>query len=83
MDNSLLNTNGTPKPLDQTIRKCVIDSVKGSIEYNISLLEKKRDEKKTKLSVTTNRELSLFIRGEIFALNQSINQLDQYMYNLK
>lgn len=83
MDNSLLNTNGTPKPLDQTIRKCIIDSVKESINYNISLLEKQRDEKKAKLSVTNDRVLSLFIRGEIFALSQSINQLDQYMCNLK
>lgn len=77
MSNDMLNTQGTPQPLDKTLNQAYIDALKKHIE----LLEaKKREIDKVIIDhgMTTG-----YTNGVIAGLNFAINQLYEDINQLK
>lgn len=75
MGNDMLNTQGTPQPLDKTLKQAYIDALKQHIE----LLEaKKRDIEKICID-----NMPAFGRGLITGLNFAIEQLYKDINQLK
>lgn len=77
MSNDMLNTQGTPQPLDKTLNQVYIDALKKHIEL---LEEKKREIGKVIIEhgMTTG-----YTNGVIAGLDFAINQLNENINQLK
>lgn len=76
MGNDMLNTQGTPQPLDKTLNLSYIDALKKHIE----LLEAKKREVETTFTNTATPNL---LKGFIQGLNYAIEQLYENINQLK
>lgn len=76
MSNDMLNTQGTPQPLDKTLNQAYIDAIKKHIER----LEAKKREVENQMLYTDTPNID---RGIIAGLNYSIDQLYSDINQLK